>query len=160
MNLDKKNLSRLSLLFYYLMLASGALFFYEVWYWLAFIFFVVGFVGVVINERYINSLPPDAVEIESWNETRERGKKSYILGFLMKGLPIAFGFFVLETIKNYLQDKPVFEDFGLILLLAAILFVFAPLLMAHELWKNNEQKFSESLNSERNRITNYEQANS
>jgi len=141
--MDRKNLKRINTLLFYILLAGGVLFYNELWTLFSFILVVVPFILIILIERHLNSLPPDAEEINNWEIIRTQGRKKYLLRSLKTGLFVCAGFIVFNVMKNLLTDKPALGGFGTMLVVAAALGIFLPLYVGYEMWKFNEQRFNE-----------------
>lgn len=148
--MSKKSLEQINVLLMLIAFLGGLLIYNDLALPLAFILFAGAFIGTVIIVRYLNSLPFDNEEQNSWKNTRESGKSQFVLGYMLRfGVFSILGFILFESVKSFLLNKPVFEDFSFtVLIILLIIFFGVPIFAAVEIWRLQEEKYRKSLSQE------------
>lgn len=141
--MNQKSLRRLSFLFFVAVFIAGLLFYYEIFSASAFILLAVSFIGIVLVERRLNSLPLGREERRAWETTRAEGRNGFLLRGLRNGALTGALFFGFQITKNLYYKKAALDGFGLIVSLT-LLIILVPIYINYELWKLNEQRFNES----------------
>jgi hypothetical protein len=144
MDLTKKNLERMIPYLMVIATIGGFLFYMEILIPLAFIVTAVPVLAIIFIYRHLNSLPISENEKDNWEKIRAQGRKEYLFDSLKIGIFLTVICLVFQLGQNFYYGKPTFYDFTLGFVIALLLFIFAPLYAASEMWKFNEQRFNES----------------
>ncbi|SRR5215204_3111319 len=142
MSISRKNLKRLSFLLFLAAFTGGLFVYYETFYLPAFTLTALAMTGIVLVERYLNYLPPDAEELENWEKIRVRGRKKYLLQSLRPGLFASVIFVVFNISRNLMTDKPALDGVGVSLVIAAVI-IGVTVYVNYEMWQFHEQRFKQ-----------------